>query len=121
MTVPAAPVMGKDASCLPLPGKAKKNKKHIYTSPLLCQEDSLTCVCLLLCSAATTFSQCSAEDFEMLILRGGGVCLKNQPSLSDVVGTAQCGNGMLEAGEQCDCGTPEVDETIEHLVIRLDV
>ncbi|XP_037319459.2 disintegrin and metalloproteinase domain-containing protein 9 [Pungitius pungitius] len=52
------------------------------------------------------FSSCSAQDFENLIVRGGGTCLKNQPSPSNVVGVAECGNGRLEEGEQCDCGKP---------------
>lgn len=39
-------------------------------------------------------------------MRGGGVCLKNQPS--DVIGIAVCGNSLLEEGEECDCGKPEV-------------
>lgn len=66
----------------------------------------ITCHCSS--SGSTKFSQCSGEDFETLIIRGGGVCLRNQPSPSDVVGTAECGNGRLDEGEQCDCGTPEV-------------
>lgn len=37
------------------------------------------------------------------------MCLKNQPPPSDVVGTAECGNGQLDKGEQCDCGKPEVE------------
>lgn len=63
---------------------------------------------LLLCSGAIQFSDCSAQDFEALILRGGGVCLRNQPSGSDVIGIAECGNGYLDKGEECDCGPPEV-------------
>uniref|UniRef100_A0A3Q3X7R1 Peptidase M12B domain-containing protein n=1 Tax=Mola mola TaxID=94237 RepID=A0A3Q3X7R1_MOLML len=57
---------------------------------------------------STNFSSCSAKDFEALIIRGGGVCLKNPPSQSDVIGIAECGNGRLDKGEQCDCGKPEV-------------
>ncbi|CAG13324.1 unnamed protein product, partial [Tetraodon nigroviridis] len=56
---------------------------------------------------STTFSRCSADDFEALIIRGGGLCLNNQPSASDVIGIAECGNGRLESGEDCDCGKPE--------------
>ncbi|XP_030630898.1 disintegrin and metalloproteinase domain-containing protein 9 [Chanos chanos] len=65
--------------------------------------------CIMGASAtgATQFSTCSESDFEKLILRGGGVCLLNQPSQDDVVTVAECGNGLLEKGEECDCGTPE--------------
>ncbi|CAL9699255.1 unnamed protein product [Knipowitschia caucasica] len=56
---------------------------------------------------SVSFSSCSGDDFEKLILRGQGECLRNVPSHSDVVGVSRCGNGLLEDGEQCDCGTPE--------------
>lgn len=59
-------------------------------------------------SGSTTFSQCSGDDFEALIIRGGGTCLRNQPSASDVIGIPVCGNSRLEEGEECDCGKPEV-------------
>ncbi|XP_054625074.1 disintegrin and metalloproteinase domain-containing protein 9 isoform X2 [Dunckerocampus dactyliophorus] len=72
-----------------------------------CNCDGQPCIMAASASGSTSFSRCSAEDFEALILSGRGVCLANQPSLSDVVDTAQCGNGMLEEGEECDCGTPE--------------
>ncbi|KAM3611188.1 uncharacterized protein V6R79_014697 [Siganus canaliculatus] len=58
---------------------------------------------------SSSFSTCSAQDFEALINRGGGVCLNNQPAPSDVIGTAECGDGRLDKGEDCDCGKPEVD------------
>ncbi|KAG5855366.1 hypothetical protein ANANG_G00048330 [Anguilla anguilla] len=66
--------------------------------------------CIMAASAggSTKFSDCSGNDFERLVLRGGGLCLKNQPSPSDIITVADCGNGLLEAGEQCDCGKPEV-------------
>lgn len=65
-------------------------------------------ICHLFLSGSTTFSSCSAGDFEALVIRGGGVCLRNQPSASDVIGIAECGNSRLEKGEECDCGKPEV-------------
>uniref|UniRef100_A0A3Q4HAV8 ADAM metallopeptidase domain 9b n=1 Tax=Neolamprologus brichardi TaxID=32507 RepID=A0A3Q4HAV8_NEOBR len=58
-------------------------------------------------SGVTHFSQCSAADFEALILRGGGLCLRNQPAASNVISNPECGNGLLEQGEQCDCGKPQ--------------
>ncbi|XP_071392814.1 disintegrin and metalloproteinase domain-containing protein 9 [Centroberyx affinis] len=72
-----------------------------------CTCDGGSCIMSASASGSTKFSSCSGDDFERLIRRGGGVCLKNQPSLSDVVGIAKCGNGLLEEEEQCDCGTPE--------------
>ncbi|XP_076616238.1 disintegrin and metalloproteinase domain-containing protein 9 [Chaetodon auriga] len=72
-----------------------------------CNCDGGSCIMAASASGSTTFSRCSGDDFETLILRGGGLCLNNQPSPSDVVGTAECGNGRLDKGEQCDCGKPE--------------
>ncbi|XP_067285607.1 disintegrin and metalloproteinase domain-containing protein 9 [Pseudorasbora parva] len=56
-------------------------------------------------NGGTKFSDCSGNDFERLILRGGGVCLRNQPSQGSIITVPMCGNGILESGEECDCGT----------------
>ncbi|XP_073345808.1 disintegrin and metalloproteinase domain-containing protein 9 [Pagrus major] len=67
-----------------------------------------TCIMAGAASGSPTFSSCSARDFERLIIRGGGMCLNNQPSASDAIGKAECGNGRLDEGEQCDCGKPQI-------------
>ncbi|KAI7796954.1 disintegrin and metalloproteinase domain-containing protein 9 isoform X2 [Triplophysa rosa] len=59
-------------------------------------------------SGSSKFSNCSVKHFERLILNGGGVCLKNPPSSGHIITVPTCGNGILEDGEQCDCGSPEV-------------
>ncbi|XP_042363909.1 disintegrin and metalloproteinase domain-containing protein 9 [Plectropomus leopardus] len=72
-----------------------------------CTCDGKSCIMAASAGGSTTFSRCSGQDFETMVIRGGGMCLKNQPSPSDVVGIAECGNGRLDKGEQCDCGKPE--------------
>lgn len=72
-----------------------------------CTCDGKSCIMGASATGSTIFSRCSAEDFERLVVRGGGVCLRNQPSQTDIVGFPECGNGRLEEGEQCDCGQPE--------------
>ncbi|KAF0025554.1 hypothetical protein F2P81_022435 [Scophthalmus maximus] len=72
-----------------------------------CNCDGKGCIMAASASGSTSFSTCSEKDFEKLVLGGGGVCLRNQPSPSDVIGTAECGNGRLDKGEECDCGKPE--------------
>ncbi|KAM9431761.1 disintegrin and metalloproteinase domain-containing protein 9-like [Clarias gariepinus] len=52
-----------------------------------------------------SFSTCSDQDFQQLSLIKGDLCLLNVPT--KVIAKAQCGNEILEAGEQCDCGTPQ--------------
>ncbi|XP_029466621.1 disintegrin and metalloproteinase domain-containing protein 9-like [Rhinatrema bivittatum] len=54
------------------------------------------------------FSTCSADDFENLILKGGGLCLKNPPNPSDVVTDPVCGNQVVDSNEECDCGPVQV-------------
>ncbi|XP_029953958.1 disintegrin and metalloproteinase domain-containing protein 9 isoform X2 [Salarias fasciatus] len=72
-----------------------------------CECDGRSCIMSATAGGATTFSSCSEDNFVSLILRGKGTCLRNPPSPSDVIDKAECGNGRLDEGEQCDCGKPE--------------
>ncbi|XP_007933256.1 disintegrin and metalloproteinase domain-containing protein 2 [Orycteropus afer afer] len=58
-------------------------------------------------SGMKIFSNCSMEDFAHFISKPQSQCLQNRPHLDPSYRTATCGNGELEDGEQCDCGSPE--------------
>nr|XP_058153015.1 disintegrin and metalloproteinase domain-containing protein 22 isoform X10 [Dasypus novemcinctus] len=50
------------------------------------------------------FTQCSIEEYHDFLNSGGGACLFNKPS--KLLDPPECGNGFIETGEECDCGTP---------------
>ncbi|KAK6634655.1 hypothetical protein RUM43_012056 [Polyplax serrata] len=51
------------------------------------------------------FSDCSKSDYIDALRIGHGICLLNKPNEFDSHRT--CGNGIVEEGEMCDCGTIE--------------
>lgn len=54
------------------------------------------------------FSSCSLQDFEKYMLNDMPKCLTNIPDINTIVAPPTCGNGFVEKGEECDCGTAEV-------------
>ncbi|XP_048367176.1 disintegrin and metalloproteinase domain-containing protein 22 isoform X7 [Sphaerodactylus townsendi] len=50
------------------------------------------------------FSKCDVEEYHEFLNSGGGSCLFNKPS--KLLDPPVCGNGFVEAGEECDCGIP---------------
>nr|XP_036865001.1 disintegrin and metalloproteinase domain-containing protein 23 [Manis javanica] len=53
-------------------------------------------------SHSRKFSKCSVLEYRDFLQRGGGACLFNRPT--KLFEPTECGNGYVEAGEECDCG-----------------
>ena len=50
------------------------------------------------------FSSCSAEQFQQWMGEGHALCLLNKPN--QIADFGSCGNGVVDEGEDCDCGSP---------------
>ncbi|XP_067869103.1 disintegrin and metalloproteinase domain-containing protein 22 isoform X2 [Heterodontus francisci] len=50
------------------------------------------------------FSKCNIEEYQEFLNNGGGNCLFNKPT--HLLDPPECGNGFVETGEECDCGSP---------------
>lgn len=62
-------------------------------------------------TGSRNFSSCSADDFEKMILSVGGSCLLNVPRPDESYSAPYCGNGLVDFGEECDCGSQKECES----------
>ncbi|XP_015683048.1 disintegrin-like leberagin-C, partial [Protobothrops mucrosquamatus] len=53
------------------------------------------------------FSDCSKDYYQTFLTNYNPQCILNAPPKRDIVSPPVCGNELLEAGEECDCGSPE--------------
>uniref|UniRef100_J3RY86 Metalloproteinase (Type III) 2b n=1 Tax=Crotalus adamanteus TaxID=8729 RepID=J3RY86_CROAD len=52
------------------------------------------------------FSNCSYNQYWDYINTYTPKCILNEPLRTDIISPPVCGNELLEAGEECDCGSP---------------
>lgn len=68
------------------------------------------------------FSDCSLEQLDEFMARAQPRCLSKPPVTVATVAVAPlCGNLLLDAGEECDCGSAEVNLTDRPFFSPLDV
>ncbi|NXP04359.1 ADAM9 protein, partial [Thinocorus orbignyianus] len=51
------------------------------------------------------FSNCSKKQYFDFLASGRGFCLNNVPESLKTLALQRCGNGILDTGEECDCGS----------------
>jgi len=65
----------------------------------------------------TKWSQCSKQYLADSFQKGVGACLKNIPDITTDRNTSVCGNGIVEADEQCDCGN--LDKKVSDQMLKV--
>lgn len=66
------------------------------------------------------FSACSRRQLRTFFRKGGGACLSNTPGPGLLVLPTRCGNGFVEAGEECDCSSDQVRLASRSLGSKVD-
>lgn len=80
---------------------------HDDSNACVCTGDSCIMAASLSWNVPRSFSSCSGNNYEKYLLQRNPNCLLDKPQYKTMVAPPVCGNGFMEAGEQCDCGTVE--------------
>ncbi|XP_074493721.1 disintegrin and metalloproteinase domain-containing protein 28-like isoform X2 [Sebastes fasciatus] len=80
---------------------------HDDSSGCVCSGDSCIMAAALSWNIPRTFSSCSTNYYEKYLLNRSPSCLLDKPDYSTLEAPSFCGNGFVEKGEQCDCGSLE--------------
>ncbi|KAK2837727.1 hypothetical protein Q5P01_014939 [Channa striata] len=80
---------------------------HDDSSACACSGDSCIMAAALSYNIPRTFSSCSTNNYEKYLLSRTPSCILDKPDYRGLLAPSVCGNGFVEKGEQCDCGTVE--------------
>ncbi|XP_029296498.1 disintegrin and metalloproteinase domain-containing protein 28 [Cottoperca gobio] len=80
---------------------------HDDSSACACSGDSCIMAAALSYNVPRTFSSCSSNNYEKYQLGRSPSCLLDKPDYRTLEAPAVCGNGFVEKGEECDCGSVE--------------